>query len=486
MLKSSVLDIFRTFSKADLVDFGNFVVSPFHNKNTNAVKLFNTLKNFHPEFNSQVLSKEELWKKIYVGKRYNYGVMKNLIHELTKLTESYLSLRAYNNGFNHDKFLIQELFKRGLYDNFLNKLEKFKKNNKPGLIDFEDYFYNRVFADRMMHKYAVNRGSIVENKIETYQIIIEYFLDTILRFAYGIYTEVNRVNIKHEYPFITFLMQYIDQNQAMLGDNDFIKMKYYSVLSFTTDDPEEALQKIILHFNKLKRAVLSKDDTMAAYVYVLAIFENLFLRGIKKFGKDCLLHMIEMVEKEIYKNNEKDYLDTYSFTGVMTLAERTGESIIAKKFIHDNIHRVSDDLKADILNYSLSRVSFIEKDYGAALEYSSKINVNNFFNLNKDNIYHKLSNKRLVSICHYELEHFEELLYEIDASIHFVKNNTLFTERTKVSAINFFKILKKVTLLRSNYDASKAEEILQSVVMHGNGMLFHKEWLIEKLSNVNN
>ena len=92
MLKSSLLEIRRTFTKPELVKFEDFVRSPYFNNKENVLKLFLEIKEYIPSFEDENLGKEAAWKKIFPDKAYNYGIMKNLIHDLTKLCELFITI----------------------------------------------------------------------------------------------------------------------------------------------------------------------------------------------------------------------------------------------------------------------------------------------------------------------------------------------------------------------------------------------------------
>ncbi|MBK6878072.1 MAG: hypothetical protein IPG99_16910 [Ignavibacteria bacterium] len=71
--------------------FADYVDSPFFNKKSSITKFFKSITVFYPDFNDESLGREILWKSLYPAKPYNYGVMKNLIHDLTKLAEDFAS-----------------------------------------------------------------------------------------------------------------------------------------------------------------------------------------------------------------------------------------------------------------------------------------------------------------------------------------------------------------------------------------------------------
>lgn len=85
MLKSSLLNILRTFSKEEMARFYDLAASPYFNKKGNVLKLLAEIRKYHPDLTAENLDKERLWHKLFPGKKHNYGIMKNLIHDLNKL-----------------------------------------------------------------------------------------------------------------------------------------------------------------------------------------------------------------------------------------------------------------------------------------------------------------------------------------------------------------------------------------------------------------
>ncbi len=91
MYNSSLVEIIKSFSSSDIKRFDEFLNSPFFNKKPTVIKLWDDLKSFYPEFNSKEISKKNTYERIVPGKKYNYGTMKNMIFDLTKLAEIFLS-----------------------------------------------------------------------------------------------------------------------------------------------------------------------------------------------------------------------------------------------------------------------------------------------------------------------------------------------------------------------------------------------------------
>jgi hypothetical protein len=114
--------------------FGDFVNSPFHNKDQKMILLYNLLRNFHKEYNSKSFTKENIYWKIYPGKKIDDPTFRNLVSDLLKLAENFLIFTAIgNNKLEKLRILNDELINRDTYENFfksykisINELERSK------------------------------------------------------------------------------------------------------------------------------------------------------------------------------------------------------------------------------------------------------------------------------------------------------------------------------------------------------------------------
>ncbi|MBZ0203342.1 MAG: hypothetical protein K8I03_10040, partial [Ignavibacteria bacterium] len=149
MLKSTALSIIQTFTKEEITKFGDFISSPYFNKKAGVQKLYNEVKKYSPGFTDENLGKEKLWTKLYPGKDYNYGVMKNLIHDFTKLAEEFITQQEYRSReLQQFENLYACLSKRKLHNISENKKAHLIKNyDDKGILKTGmtfDEFYGRL------------------------------------------------------------------------------------------------------------------------------------------------------------------------------------------------------------------------------------------------------------------------------------------------------------------------------------------------------
>ncbi|HRI86200.1 MAG TPA: hypothetical protein PK536_12215, partial [Ignavibacteria bacterium] len=131
MLNTTLVEILRTFTRDELKKLELFINSPYFNRKSVVIKLFDILKNYYPEFTGSKLDRKEIWKKLYPDKKFNYGVMKNILYDLTGLTQRFLAEETFsNNEFKINYWLLEQFCSKGLKKNFHSKYLTLEKNLK--------------------------------------------------------------------------------------------------------------------------------------------------------------------------------------------------------------------------------------------------------------------------------------------------------------------------------------------------------------------
>ncbi|HLT24117.1 MAG TPA: hypothetical protein VK004_03240, partial [Ignavibacteria bacterium] len=137
MYKSKIVNVLKTFSEDEIKRFSDFVSSPYFNSNQSTVKLFNTLKKYHPHFEGSGVSKESLYKKLFAGEKYNDQVMRNLSSQLLKLSKEFLSIESYiNENDTKELILLNELKNRNLDSLYNSDFKSLSGQLEKRQIDF--------------------------------------------------------------------------------------------------------------------------------------------------------------------------------------------------------------------------------------------------------------------------------------------------------------------------------------------------------------
>ena len=118
MTNSNLVQLISKLTLTEFRELGEYIRSPFFNKNESVIKLYDYLKNFYPDFEKMNFEKEHVYKKIFPKVDYDDAFMRKLMFNLSKLSEDYL---AYKN-FSQDKFLYYSSLVKELSERKINKL----------------------------------------------------------------------------------------------------------------------------------------------------------------------------------------------------------------------------------------------------------------------------------------------------------------------------------------------------------------------------
>ena len=246
MLKSSLLEIIRTFTKQELIKFEDFVRSPYFNKKENVVKLFLEIKKYSPELSDEDLEKEKVWDRLFPGQKYNYGIMKNLIFDLNKVAERFLHIQNYESKiFEQDINLLEKMNEKGLSRQYEKNLKSFRNETDKTTFD-QNYFYYKYLAEVKEHAFLFSNNARIKDK-----------------------NFCNPENM-NEYLIAFFLVNFFIKNYDFLHESQFY------------DKPvDTSVLETVCNF--FENTTLRKNEFVLIYYYTLKIIMD--LNDVESFGR---------------------------------------------------------------------------------------------------------------------------------------------------------------------------------------------------------
>lgn len=153
MKDTKLANLLKTLTPEEFISFGKFIASPFFNSVKSYTKLIKELVKFYPEFESDKLTYENLYKKLYPGKKFNKQVMWNQFSAMEKMARDFLEQIALRkNKFNRMELLISEFGSRKLLKDYSYILDKMEKLLESNAID-HTYFENKEHLENFKQVY---------------------------------------------------------------------------------------------------------------------------------------------------------------------------------------------------------------------------------------------------------------------------------------------------------------------------------------------
>lgn len=483
MLNSTLLNILSKFSPREIKDFGEFVCSPFYNKNENVIKLYNYIKKFHPDFKDKRLEKEYSYRKLYSKGKYNDGFMRTVIFNLGKLAEDYL---AYIN-FTKDELkrgisLLDELNERKLEKVFLKYYSEIEKDIEELKNKGEDYYYMRYLLQRQMEIYT--DWNKFKNKdfmnytqgVKTYidDDLTSYYLSKVLNHYRFILDRTSYEPMDYNSEFVDMLIDYLLKKDNHFKNKVVIKLHLYEVL--LQKEGSEEYYKILKDVLRNEKSELSHSDLYSLHNILQTYCISRVYSGDEKFAKERTELYKICLEKKLYAATEHIYFDDLMFANIALTSIRTGDYEWANYFIEKYKDMLSPENNEVVTNYTYARLHFSMEDYDSALKY-----LNNIKSIK--HIQFKLPIRDLSLMVYYELGMFSQSNYQIDSYRHFLVNNKQSLSEVRYSRISsFLKFYTKLIKAREKNSISDVKKINAELTLNTN--VLERSWLISKINEL--
>lgn len=485
MHRSSLLEILRTLSKQELAKFGDFVKSPYFNKKENVVRLFIEISKHAPGLSGEGLEKESLWKGVFPGKEYNYGIMKNLIHELTGLCEKFILLEQYfKDTFRSDYDLIEAANNRNIQKFTAGKIDQFEKRvkhesdpNKYSII--EDLLY--VMANYNYAKSSfIHEYELKHDREESLRLASQYHL---------YYFLINSFKLIHN--TVANEVQGHPRAGRTILEDFFAKLEEHSILEgllMNDRQDQDELGKAVTCFYRMYKALISGGDRVVYDRFKSHLRENVQLlsatelQNLNNCRITCAINL-----KTPALNHTRESLEWYkllmekglllqrnglitigTMVNVINFSVNLNETEFAEEFLNQYAGQLPADSRDNTYNYCIAVIHFARKEYGKSLERLSGIS--------DEKLIRKYFVKRLYLKIYYELNDYESFVYAFDTFSHFKKRNKLTNEARAVAFNNFGNYIRRLFKLRKSYSKFEAEKLRKEA---GN-----QNWFVEKLDEL--
>lgn len=475
MYNSSLVEIIKSYSSSDIKRFDDFLNSPFFNKKPTVIKLWEDLKSFYPDFSSSELSKKNVYERIIPGKKYNYGTMKNMIFDLTKLAEMFLSQNSDNDSFFDAEYKLLKMFlNKGLKKQFIKNVEKNFK-----ILQSNKYKYGNFEKLKLLCELCN------EHWVFTYSLHMP--IDTV-KYSYFSFIEIYATcfnNIKVGKNDIA------DKTQLITDENVISKLDIKNLaeilISGNTDE-----EKIIKYYLMLVKAYKSPDD--------LELYYN---------AKECLRNLHELVEstslnycyrllsnvilnnKTIPLNKRMDefnkLIEILINLGIMfppdkpigilefsNVVKLTNDAAVLKKLIDDNLKNVIKLSRENMKEYAMAHYYYLTKNYGLLMKTCSKMKFDIFL--------FKADIKAIQLKALFEINDYDSFLYQADSFVRTLPKTKKLREEYITGYTILAEIIKKLFRYKESNDQKyyfEIKKMLNTQKVHSN------VWVLNRLEEIN-
>lgn len=460
---SKLIQLLQTFDTQELRAFKDFVASPFYNKNRELMDFYDYLKKIAPAFPEKKIQKEQVYKTLFPGKKYDDKHFKYLMSFLLKLGEEYIGLRKYQKEETLKSYhVLEACLDRNLdksYQNIYRKARE-KVNNNP-LRDTVYYYQEYLLADLADRHFSKLNVRKLNEKLQLAADYFDlYFLSKKLKYSCEMLDFQNFFSIDYQQHLVEEISNYLKHKKH--DDVPVIAIFYQVFLALTEENKKE-------HFDKLKALMEQYESYFTAFemkrIYIHAL--NYCIRKIRQredqYVEEALdLYMIGIQKKYLF---DGAYLTPFSYKNIVKLGLRLQRYEWTEEAIKKYNHVLEENFRTNALNYCLADLYYHKGEFEAAMEHLR--------NVEFTDIFFTLDAKIMLLKIYYDKD-AEEALHSLLASFKiFIKRNKLISNKVQATYQNFILLLGQ--LMKRNQQ--KLPAIKQKIL--DSELLTDRNWLLQ-------
>jgi hypothetical protein len=484
MISLTLLNILSKFAPKEMKEFGEFVSSPFFNKNQNVVKLHTYLKKYYPEFNNRKhLEKEYVYKKLYGKGLYNDGFMRTVIHNLGRLAEDYL---CYVN-FTRDDLkrglgLLEELNGRKLEKIFLKYYSDIEEGIENTQYKGPDYFYKRYLLQNEMEIYmdwSKYKNKDFKNYTENTVTYIDdeltsFYISKALNHYRFMLDKAQYENINYNYEFIDYIVDYLQNRDNHFKNKIKIKLHLYEILLEKRKEKKyyDILKEILIS----EKENLSQSDRYSLHNILQTHCINMAYSGENGYLEERFELYKICIQQKLYAASEHIYFDDLMFGNIAITAISLKELDWAEKFISKYKGDISPENSEVVINYVDAKLCFARGNCEKTLEYLNGIK-------SIRHIQYKLPVKDLMLMTCYELKLMSQAFYQADSYRHFLANNKSYFSDSRFKRVsNFLKAFTRLAKIADKNNPGELKKLKSDIEASPN--IPEKNWILQKIHEI--
>jgi len=480
MLNSSLMDILRSLSSSELKGLREYIHSPFFNKNKNVQKLFSYICRQYPDFPSEKMKKEFVYKKLFDPGKFNDGFMRTLIFLITKLAEDYLGYLNYSaNTYMPKLTILHELNRRDIGRILVKNLKTAEAEWNRQKTRGEEYFKafqelegikneSIVLKEKVLNQKEIS-GDLTPN-ILFYQSV-QYFIQSFNNYIF-ILNRQHLVHVETDLLLMDEILEHVRKNYDRYSSIPLLKLLYNQV-RLNLDPLNE------IHYTEVKEILVKHEDTLTFMEkYNAAIgLQNFCMRLYNAGNSDYLQEYFRLIEFLLkggyYTAKEGSWFVPQTFKNFVIVAINLKEFEWAEKFIKNYSKRLSPDFRDNTFNFSMAKVYFGKKDFEKSLWYISRVSY--------QDLYFKLEVRYYTLMLYFELSMYSEAFDLVEAYKKYINNNKLLSGILRTKHLAFIKYTSELLKMRTSGNYKKAIQV-ERELRNPKLKVLNPAWLLEKTS----
>ena len=477
MKNTKLIHLLKTLSSRELFRFGEYVHSPFFNKNKKVIQLCKLVQKYAPGYFNDALEKQNVYPIIFGGTTYNELQLNNVISDLLQLLYDFLSQAHFSEQkILQKEFLLKELLEKNTSFHFEKAVRRYRQLQKQNPHRSFDFFEKEKNLYDELDQYTQTK--IKRQYDENLQLVndnldLSYFINK-FRVACDMTSRNIVINANYQSHFLDEILTQFHQAKH-LQKEPALKV-YHKTLQMLQGDGEEQFYFELKKMLNEHFLIFPKSEIFTLYNYALNFSIQKINSGKDEFYQEILELYKVLLDKEIILHNNT--LSQWTYKNIVTTAIRLKEFEWTEKFINKYKSILPHDEQDNAYAYNLAVWYHAQNDFQNALFQLQGVEFT-------DTNYH-LGAKIIQLKSYYELDEEEAFIALVEAFKKYILRSKDLSDYRKKANANFLRIAKKFfqIKIRRGRDflrkKKSVEELLDELEPIAN-----KGWLEECMAEIN-
>lgn len=443
MFSRKLVEGLQSLSAAELRRFGQFVRSPYFNRNPRVVTLLELLLRHAPNYEDSALSREKIFAAMYSQEApYQEQQVYDHISFLMRLFESFLTYERYAaDNSTQARHLLQGLTTHRLFEHGRRLQRRLAKNQQEAAIRDEGHYYQAYQLEREENRFY--SAQLLRTPDESLGKAI-YFLDTYylaakLRHSCELINRQQIVNQQADIHFLPEIAQYLAAADAPYHKEPAVELYYCVYQMLTSAQPEPFYSKLILLLRE-HSGKFSKEEYYELYSYAQNFCSRMISSGHTAYREKIFLLYQELLENGLLVAN--GVLDHRIYKNIVTVGLGQGAYEWVQQFIVQYRPYLSAEFRESAYNYNLAHTYYEQKHYKQALRQLQLVDT--------EDVFYQLGAKSLLVFIYYESREDEALESLLSAFRAYLRRNPYISEAHRRNHRNMLRAVQKLLHIREN------------------------------------
>lgn len=431
MQHSKLVELLKTFTAKELREFGEFVESPFFNKNTELVRFNEYLRSLAPGFLPAKISREAVFAALYPAQEYDEKQLNYLNNFLLKLAEQFIAYGRFKQNELLERYQLLEAYNQ----RNLEKHYQFIYNQTSKLLDdwpnrnHEFYQLQYLLADisnRHFLKQQIRRFD--ERLQQAADYLDQHYLAAKLKFCCEMLDRKKSIAAEYEVRFADVVSQLVVEHPQLHTPPIAV---YHTILNMLLDMGNATFFKKLVSLTEQHKHHFPLDELKDLYSYAI----NYCIRRVNQGATEFLEELFKLYLKSLEAGTLMDggYLSPWAYKNLIGVGLRLQKFDWTEDFIKQYNSKLSPEFRANALHYNLAELCYYKKAHDQALVNLNKVEFSD--------IYYNLDTKKMMLKIYFELDEIDALLSLLASFKMFLKRTKLISAANKVAYLNFVQAL---------------------------------------------